>query len=118
VSRGERFEGPHDRSLIPLHLPQRFPDIPYFGNAAVRKVLTTILFLWAIENEEVGYRQVSDDAADCEILYSPILHRECTSYWGLYSWFAIVILFLSLLGLASISPSLLSKRDLLPQAHG
>ena len=35
-----------------------FPDMDYFSDPSVRKVLTTILFLWAIEHGDVGYRQV------------------------------------------------------------
>lgn len=34
-----------------------FPDIPYYTDPYVRKVLRTILFLWAVENPEIQYRQ-------------------------------------------------------------
>jgi TBC1 domain family protein 5 len=35
----------------------RFPDIPYYTDPYVRKVLRTILFLWAVENPDIQYRQ-------------------------------------------------------------
>lgn len=54
-----QLSGSLERGLITADAYDSFPDIDYFSDPTVRKILTTILFLWAIEHEDVGYRQVS-----------------------------------------------------------
>ena len=38
-------------------ISRSFPDIPYFADPYVRTILKTILFIWAVENPDIGYRQ-------------------------------------------------------------
>ncbi|KAJ9113622.1 hypothetical protein QFC22_005930 [Naganishia vaughanmartiniae] len=45
------------RAIIDRDVERTFPDIPYFTDPYVRKVLRTILFLWAVENPDIKYRQ-------------------------------------------------------------
>lgn len=40
-------------------MDRTFPDIDYFKLERVRRCMVSILFLWAIQNPDVGYRQVS-----------------------------------------------------------
>lgn len=47
------------RKTIDKDVERTYPDIEYFQDEGVRKTMLTILFLWAMENEDVGYRQVS-----------------------------------------------------------
>jgi hypothetical protein len=46
------------RATIRQDVDRTFPDIPYFAQEHVRRALTTMLFLFAITNPDVGYRQV------------------------------------------------------------
>ncbi|KAJ9096810.1 hypothetical protein QFC21_005081 [Naganishia friedmannii] len=45
------------RAIIDRDVERTFPDIPYYTDPYVRKVLRTILFLWAVENPDIQYRQ-------------------------------------------------------------
>lgn len=44
-------------SLVIQLICSSFPDIPYFADPYVRKILKTVLFIWAVENPDIGYRQ-------------------------------------------------------------
>ncbi|KAJ9104052.1 hypothetical protein QFC19_004186 [Naganishia cerealis] len=45
------------RGTIDKDVERTFPDIPYFRDPYVRRVLKTVLFLWAMENSDITYRQ-------------------------------------------------------------
>lgn len=45
------------RETISKDVERTFPDIPYFRSPDIRRILTTILFLWSIEHPDIGYRQ-------------------------------------------------------------
>ncbi|GMK56522.1 hypothetical protein CspeluHIS016_0303620 [Cutaneotrichosporon spelunceum] len=45
------------RATIRQDVDRTFPDIPYFAQEHVRRALTTMLFLFAVTNPDVGYRQ-------------------------------------------------------------
>lgn len=47
------------RATIRQDVERTFPDMGYFEDEQVRRIMGTALFLWAVENPEVGYRQVS-----------------------------------------------------------
>lgn len=53
------------RATIRQDVDRTFPDMPYFQDEGVRRSLTTMLFLFAVLNPDVGYRQVSDPVTDC-----------------------------------------------------
>lgn len=64
------------RATIRQDVDRTFPDMPYFADEEVRRSLTTLLFLFAVLNPDVGYRQVRDGAAgDAD------RDRACTSSW-------------------------------------
>jgi TBC1 domain family protein 5 len=46
------------RETIRQDVDRTFPDIPYFTLERVRRSLTTMLFIFAVLNPDVGYRQV------------------------------------------------------------
>ncbi|EJT52581.1 hypothetical protein A1Q1_03383 [Trichosporon asahii var. asahii CBS 2479] len=48
------------RATIRQDVDRTFPDMPYFQDEGVRRSLTTMLFLFAVLNPDVGYRQVID----------------------------------------------------------
>lgn len=45
------------RRVILQDVERTFPDLPLFRQVRVQQSLTNILFLWALQNEDVGYRQ-------------------------------------------------------------
>jgi len=47
------------RVTIRQDVERTFPDMPYFGIERVTRSLVTMLFLFAVLNPDVGYRQVS-----------------------------------------------------------
>lgn len=47
------------RGTIRQDVERTFPDMEYFMDEGVRKSMVACLFLWSVENPEVGYRQVS-----------------------------------------------------------
>ena len=47
------------RKVIMQDVDRTFPDIPYFTLERVRRSMVTMLFLFAVLNPDVGYRQVS-----------------------------------------------------------
>ncbi|WVQ94062.1 hypothetical protein IAU59_001140 [Kwoniella sp. CBS 9459] len=53
------------RSTISQDVERTFPDIPYFQLTRVRKCLTTSLFLFAVLNPDVGYRQGMHELLAC-----------------------------------------------------
>ncbi|WVF66456.1 hypothetical protein IAT40_001196 [Kwoniella sp. CBS 6097] len=53
------------RSTIFQDVERTFPDIPYFQLPRVRKCLTTSLFLFAVLNPDVGYRQGMHELLAC-----------------------------------------------------
>lgn len=47
------------RATIRQDVDRTFPDIDYFRIERVRRMMVTMLFLFAVQNPDVGYRQVS-----------------------------------------------------------
>ncbi|KAF8654199.1 hypothetical protein AX16_003726 [Volvariella volvacea WC 439] len=45
------------RKTISQDVERTFPDIAFFRDTGVQRQLTTILFLWAVNHPEIGYRQ-------------------------------------------------------------
>lgn len=45
------------RRIILQDVERSFPDLDVFRQTSVQQALTNILFLWALQNEDVGYRQ-------------------------------------------------------------
>lgn len=43
--------------LLQADIPRTFPDVPYYQNSAVRCALFKILFIYAKQNPDIGYRQ-------------------------------------------------------------
>ncbi|WVR03439.1 hypothetical protein IAU60_000430 [Kwoniella sp. DSM 27419] len=53
------------RATIAQDVERTFPDMPYFTLPRVRKCLTTSLFLYAVLNPDVGYRQGMHELLAC-----------------------------------------------------
>ncbi|KAK8845414.1 hypothetical protein IAR55_006127 [Kwoniella newhampshirensis] len=53
------------RSTIAQDVQRTFPDIPYFQLERVKRCLTTSLFLFAVLNPDVGYRQGMHELLAC-----------------------------------------------------